>query len=335
MGAGDNLTGRSNLSDDTVMGYVSAAAGYIQLEYGVPSPLHIPGQTSWDPFISGLLAARRTWAQPANSQKEPLSTAMIDALWAHVAPLDPILQTAAVADWILLGIFTGSRLQEYASSKRTPGDPWPRIPNTELVPPEWRGQPLGFIAADFTFLDRGKIVLTHGQALSAPAMVGALRIRFRYDKSKHNFSRRTFGTTSHAFLCPVKAGLSIIRRARKIGIPPDQPLGQYRMKGKTTTKNYMLLAEHIQKVMRDICILAHPDPNHYMRVNINRLSSHCLRVTACVMLHNGGVSLDDIKHRLRWNSDSVKLYLRDNCRFIHDATCRVIAGVYRGEDDDS
>jgi hypothetical protein len=56
--------------------------------------------------------------------------------------------------------------------------------------------------------------------------------------------------------------------------------------------------------------------------------SHSLRVTAAVALNNAGVSLDDIAFCLRWNSDAVKLYIRDCYRMINNLTCKALAGAY-------
>ena len=58
------------------------------------------------------------------------------------------------------------------------------------------------------------------------------------------------------------------------------------------------------------------------------MMSHSLPVTAAVALNNAGVSLDDIAFRLRWNSEAVKLYIRDCYRTIGDLTCKALAGAY-------
>lgn len=67
-----------------------------------------------------------------------------------------------------------------------------------------------------------------------------------------------------------------------------------------------------------------------MRLHINRLMAHGIRVTAAVLLSNAGVAVDDISFRLRWNSDAVKLYLRDNDRMVSDLSSKVVAGAFLG-----
>ena len=88
------------------------------------------------------------------------------------------------------------------------------------------------------------------------------------------------------------------------------------------------LSCRIQQFMQQACKLAYPDPAHYLRIRIDRLMTHSLRVTAAVALHNAGVSLDDITFRLRWNSDAVRLYIRDCNRTIDELTSCAIAGAY-------
>ena len=127
------------------------------------------------------------------------------------------------------------------------------------------------------------------------------------------------------FLCPVKAALSIIQRAHRLQVPPDEPLGVYR---KNASGTYAFLqGAHVVSVMRKACVAAHPDPDHYLRLHIKRLVSHSNRVTAAVALYNAGVPIEDISFRLRWNSDAVKFYLRDCYRTIGDLTQRALMGA--------
>jgi hypothetical protein len=126
-------------------------------------------------------------------------------------------------------------------------------------------------------------------------------------------------------LCPVAAALSFTRRGPKLLNHEFEPLGMFIAKN---SQRYTVRGRHVQRLIQDACRLAHPAPAHYLRQHIDRLMSHSLRVTAAVALHNAGVSLDDISFRLRWNSDAVKLYIRDCYRTIGDLTCRTLAGAY-------
>jgi hypothetical protein len=56
----------------------------------------------------------------------------------------------AVYDWTRLGLFTGSRVSEYAQTRLKAGIRYntiPQIPDAGI----WAGQPLAFVRADFMF----------------------------------------------------------------------------------------------------------------------------------------------------------------------------------------
>jgi hypothetical protein len=93
-------------------------------------------------------------------------------------------------------------------------------------------------------------------------------------------------------------------------------------------KWYTVCGKHIQEFMQRACTIAHPDAGHYLRIHIGRLMSHSLCVTAAVALNNAGVGLTDIAFCLRWNSDAIKLYIRDCYRTIDDLTCKALTGAY-------
>jgi hypothetical protein len=87
-------------------------------------------------------------------------------------------------------------------------------------------------------------------------------------------------------------------------------------------------SSHVKIFLQQVCIRAHPEPNHYLRIHIDQLVSHSYRVTAAVALSNAGVSIDDITFRLRWNSDAVQRYLRDGTRAINELSFKAMKGAY-------
>ena len=52
------------------------------------------------------------------------------------------------------------------------------------------------------------------------------------------------------------------------------------------------------------------------------------RVTAAVALHNAGVPIDVITVRLRWNSDAVKVYLRDSEHLARTLSFKAMHGAF-------
>jgi hypothetical protein len=157
---GDNYKKRDDLSNDTIMGYARAAAMYLETEYKIIVPLYLHSggtqkQNTLNPFLADLLVQRRTWKKKRN-KKEPITGAMLDAM-LQLAASDTrgvISESAAVYDWCRFGLFTGSRLGEFAQSKPPKGAPadwYAAIPNSNDVPREWRGRPIAFIEEDFSF----------------------------------------------------------------------------------------------------------------------------------------------------------------------------------------
>jgi hypothetical protein len=289
------------------------------------------------PYLAEILAARRAWKKP-QQKKEPVSGEALDCmrLLAQAAIASTkngwLSRDAVLYDFCVLSLFTGSRLAEYGQSglpRGSPSDSWNPIPSTPNVPEAWRGKPLAFMASDFSFFDKQQLALAHVDALASPSRVRYVHVRFRYDKSSFNFSVRKFRAVSGHHLCPVKAALRILQRAYCAHLvdPNREPLGMFLGRN---GQRYSIRGHHVAKFLQRATLMAHPDPSHYMHKNAHRVVAHSLRVSACVALHNAGVSLDDIIFRLRWNSDAVKAYIRDCARTVDDLTGRVINGAYAG-----
>jgi hypothetical protein len=104
-----------------------------------------------------------------------------------------------------------------------------------------------------------------------------------------------------------------------------EPLGMFR---NATGRRWTVRGRHVQAFMKRCCILAHPDPAHHLRCHIKCLMAHCLQVTTAVALFNSGESEDLIAFRLRWNSDAVRIYLRDCYRSIGTLTSRALHGAF-------
>lgn len=285
------------------------------------------------PYISEIIAQRRTWKK-AKDKKEPL-TGEIFVVMAHLAEESrrsaqgDLSMDCVLFDCCRLGLFTGSRLSEYgqgALPANTPADGWQKLPTNRDVPTEWQGKPSAFIAQDFEFYNIDRQKMEHSEAITHESDVAFVHICFRYDKSNHNFVVRKFRRVfSGHQLCPVDAALSFVRRGSRILTHRFEPLGMFLGRN---NRRYSVRGKHIQDFMHRACKIAYPDEQHYLRIRIDRLMSHSLRVTAAVALHNAGVSLDDIAFRLRWNSDAVKLYIRDCYRTIGDLTSRALVGAF-------
>jgi hypothetical protein len=349
--AGDNCLKLFTLGPATLRGYVTAASDTITLLRGTPcSYLDVTTLSSKRPKILPMLGEiirqRSAWKEPL-PRKEPFTIAMIDALRAYlllestktsIAQVFPISEYAvyiliseyAVYDWLRLGLFTGSRISEYGqtSSGKSPGSRFARIPNSS-DPGIWGNQPLAFIAADFVFFNRASLLVDKQFCLVNTALdhIHGLDLRFRFDKSKTNFTIRKYTRLLSAPFDPVIAAINIVRRGHIFGVPPAEPIGQYRAFGSSV--NSLLRDSDVRNHLRFSCKLAYPDPRHYCRIHILGLVAHSTRVTVALCLKLGGASDEEIAFRLRWHISSVPTYLRECFNGIDTIMQTAITGVLR------
>jgi hypothetical protein len=330
---GATLQQSTTIVDQTLQGYIGAAANVFTvltkqccLAYD-PATLH-QRQPSFHPFLREQL----TWRKPRD-RIEPFTSAMFDVLFPEIqSSTDPsgtfISPLHSIFNWTRLGLFTGSRLGEYGQSRRTKGSRYNTVPQS-IDAGAWAGSSIAFIASDFTFFTEALIAIPHEQVSSAHARgaVSAIQIRFRYDKSKDNFTIQKFRSLNHSFLDPVDAGVSILHRAHILRVPLDEPLGVFSL---PQSKSFSFItAKTVTDVMHHACIVAYPDPQHQLRRNIKSLVAHSNRVTAAVCLQQGGASNDEIAFRLRWQPASVPIYLRDCLQAVGDTLQTALVGAYR------
>jgi hypothetical protein len=284
------------------------------------------------PYLQEQISQRAAWTTP-KPRKEPFTYLMlaIHAKTVLKCASDPyslfLSLPYAVYDWLRLGVFTGSRLSEYAQSNLVAKQRFQVIPHNKDAGC-WAGQPLAFIRADFEFFDQSHHLVPLSTLFAAHRkdLVRTVHIRFRFDKSAENSSIRKFSWTDDAILDPVDAAVSIIHRADILRVPSSMPIGIY---SKTSSVYHFLRDYHIRDVMRGMCILAYPDPAHYLRIHLNRLVPHSNRVTAAVCLQMGGASNDEIAFRLRWKVDSVPTYLRECFQEIGSIMLSTLQGAFK------
>ncbi len=97
----------------------------------------------------------------------------------------------------------------------------------------------------------------------------------------------------------------MVMRASCLGQPDDMPVACYRTEKApliyiTGSRIATLLREAVKKVQPSTSA-----------DDLKKYSAHSLRVWACVLLDEAGMSPSFIQKRLRWLGDSIKMYLRD------------------------
>ena len=315
--------------------YTAAAVFWFQTHAPQLKRLNIGDPSDTDtlhPTIRDTILTRKRWQKP-KPKRQPytddmyitLKTRVDGAIAKHKASI--FSKEACVYDWVRLGLFTGSRGNEYVQTTGTRLD----FSATPLEPSsgEWGGKPLAFILSDFTFLKDG-IILTPKDLTNPACQPDEVWIRFRFDKGPKNFTTKKYSSTGHPIFDPVNAALSIVLRALLLKIPTDSPLAQFvQDSGIYRDRTILLSANDVRNVMRNICKLTYPDPNHFMHKNYMQIDCHSNRVTAAVALHNEGVDIPDIAQRLRWSVEAVQHYLRDSITHIGKMCQAAVCGAFK------
>jgi hypothetical protein len=334
---GHNLQ-KMRLTGQSLRNYITAAAMCMSLLTGVMPQYYDPTTMSHKriflhPYLHERIVQRSIWSKP-EQLKEPFTYRML-ADHARLLKTNTsdyrysfVGLEYAVWDWMRIGVFTGSRLAEYAQSNLRATQRYQMIPNN-ADSGKWAGMALAFIMDDFTFFDNQNWLVSKENFLSAHKKhrIYMVHIRFRFDKSKTNFSIRKFTITDDMILNPVDAAVSILRRAEILGVSLTEPVGVYSKKEHTSFS--FLRDYNITPVMRQMCVRAYPDPTHYLRLHIHRLVPHSNRVTAAVCLKMGGSPDEEIAFRLRWNVASVPTYLRECFQEVGPVMLNTLQGAFK------
>jgi hypothetical protein len=336
--SGQNLQ-KIQLTGQSLRNYTTAAAVFIKLLTGTMPQYFDPATLSQKriylhPYLHDKIAQRTAWTKP-QLQKEPFTYRMLaihakthlgtktEGSYSSFLGLNHV-----VWDWLRLGVFTGSRVAEYAQSGLKRNQRYQTIPTGTDAGP-WAGQPLAFIREDFQFFtnDNCCVLSSMVHREHKRGHITMVHVRFRFDKSKHNFSIRKFRVTTDHILNPVDAAVSILKRADILKVPINEPMGVYMPPWSQSPK--YLRDYHITPILRAMCVLAYPDPSHYLRVHISRLVPHSNRVTAAVCLKMGGAKDEEIAFRLRWNIASVPTYLRECFQEVGTIMTSTLQGAFK------
>jgi hypothetical protein len=208
----------------------------------------------------------------------------------------------AIWYWTALGRLGGFRCQEFAMDKPTKIRVYVKPDGTHVV--------RAFTLKNFIFHDIHSSRIPWRQALLSPQTVHKISTEYDIQKNRVNGQIISFVREPRfPALCPVSISLDIVRLAADLGASHSlDPLCVYR----TTSGNVQYLTgSSITAYYRYVTKLVFPQVS---TSDLHLISTHSLRVTACVLLHEAGMDGSYIKLRLRWKSDCFELYLRNSNR---------------------
>ena len=232
--------------------------------------------------IQMVIQEQRRWETVPN-RREPVTWEMVAHQQRLASPLPSTSLDAALADWLVVGLYAGFRLSEWAQPAN--------VRKYQAFQLNVDGTSRAFIASDFDFHDDG----TH------------FTIRWRFQKNNQNGERVTFAASnSDPSRCPLAAAKRIMARAKAAKLPSHWPLACYLDNAGAIR---FISDGDIVLALRRAAMVAHNiSPNS---PSLATWCSHSIRVGACVLFHATGASSLDIQRRLRWRSDTFMMYLRN------------------------
>ena len=169
------------------------------------------------------------------------------------------------------------------------------------------GSSAAFIMKDFEFRgNKNKRINNSSTKEINKAVINT--IKWRFQKNLDNGQVISYiEDRKNKLHCAVTASKRIYKRAKSLNIAKDKPIAVFtECKGKK--KVCFIDDVHITNILREAASKVH---NITCKKELAKFTSHSIRVGACVFLHAQNISAEDIKFRLRWRSDSFRMYLRN------------------------
>ena len=262
-----------------------------------------------DSDASRLIETQRKFQEGA-ARRDPLTDAMCAKMCElSKADKNPLGFKAAAWNYTAVGRYGGFRAQEFCMESKTVIRYYVLPDGTYIV--------RAFTVKNFIFYDdRGNPVKNPLKARRRCA-VGATE----YDVQKNRMNgqiisyKRLQKGRGHRHYCPVENMLDILARAQMLGkTEAEDPLCVYHDDKK---KVVFLTGDDMTSYYRFVMRLTRPGITEQ---DLALISTHSLRVYACVLLHEAGKDGPYTKLWLRWLSNCFEVYLRntDKIRAQHN-----------------
>ena len=299
LASGENLLCKT-IKSGTIIRYLSAAAE-LSIQLNTISPLlDITGKRS--KYVTDVLNEIKRWEQVPN-RREPLTKSMINYIIKKGKSFSTNINDnlySAIGDWLILGLQSGFRRKEWAQDKT-------HLSKFKDIQRNVDKSPAAFILEDFEFrgTNNRRLDNKNSKAISRATIVN---VKWRYQKNNDNGQIISYTEDKNdPNFCYVKAAKRIRTRALKHKVQTNMPVAIFCDK---TKKNKAIYINdfHINTVLREAAKHVY---NISKKDELDKFTSHSIRVGACVLLHSQNITTEDIKFRLRWRSDSFRMYLRN------------------------
>jgi len=226
-------------------------------------------------------------------QRLPLNNRIFAELQRSAINLkSPDSEKHTLFDVTCMGRFIGPRVSEVGQTSPTKID--------YHVYPSGKKVMKAFTANDFVFFDgSGHIIDSLSLTDASSDLVANVKCTWRIQKNRRNGQAITLlvmADKENPKICPVRAALRLVLQARRCGQPDDCPVACYNLRGKLA----YLTGKRIAALFREAVKKEYPNTP---KDELAWYSAHSLRVWACVLLDEAGMTPEFIMSRLRWTMD--------------------------------
>lgn len=136
-----------------------------------------------------------------------------------------------------------------------------------------------------------------------------VNMKWRFQKNNDNGQVISYAKdNSNKQHCAVQACIRLRKRAIRLKIAQDSLIAVFTETKKGKNKICYIDDVHIKTLLQEAARVVY---DIKCKKELSSFTSHSIRVGACVLLHAQNISAEDIKFRLRWRSDSLRMYLRN------------------------
>ena len=285
----------------TISRYLSAASD-LSIKANIANPcLDILGKQS--KYIKDILNEVKRWESIPN-RREPITKDIIKYIIKKGNTLhksNPDNLYSALADWLIIGLQAGFRKKEWAQDSAM-------LKKNKDIQRNVDGTSAAFILEDFEFRNKNNIRLNQNNYNSIRHAT-ILNIKWRFQKNNDNGQVVSYyQDVKDESFCILKASKRIYRRTKSLNIKTENPIAVFVEVTKPKKRVKYIDDSHICRILREAASQVY---NIKTKEELTKFTAHSIRVGACVLLHAQNVSAEDIKFRLRWRSDSFRMYLRN------------------------
>ena len=289
----------------TIKQYVRAAASFIKLwSPKRPDPrCDEQGTEKLGEILTKVYSEMQRYEKMPQRQ-EPFTITMLDFAIEMAKDADPDSMLAALADWYIVGLHLGLRKAEWAQ---------PQNGNKQLTKfaKDIFGDARAFIIIDLVVeTRRGARRKAHAITSTNVDILAKIWVKFRTQKNGDNGDQKLLvANTENPRRCAIRAFYRIVQRFQRLVGMTDEttPLAVYA----TSAGPRFVTPDVIEKHMRTIASHVHGLDPVKDKEELQRWSSHSLRIGACVILYTMGFTETQLKFLLRWKSDAFMSYLRN------------------------